>query len=100
MDPFTAVTAIVIVFVGLAAVIAWADGLTFLAPMSTDGIRASAEYFCVDECRVDGRCPLGGADEPAVNCPLRKYVSSDAPTQVRGRPSERPFDVEPACGPK
>ncbi len=96
MDPLTAVIAIVLIFVGLATLIAWVDGLTFLAPKSTAGLRASAEYFCVDECRVEGRCPLGGADEPAVNCPLWKYASSDVPTQVRGRPSERPFAVKPA----
>ena len=96
MDPLTAVVAVVLVFAGLTALIAWANGLTFLAPKSTHAIRASAEYFCVDECRVDGRCPLGGTDEPVTNCPLWRYASSDAPTQVRGRPSERPFEVEPA----
>ncbi len=88
MTPFTAVVAIVGLFVTLAALIAWADGLTFLAPKSAEGLRGSVELFCVEDCRVDGRCPLARADDPRGDCPLWKYVRSDYPTLVRGRPFE------------
>ena len=90
MEPLTAVVAIVVLFVILTTLIARAGGLTFLAPKSTEGIRRSVEFFCVEDCRVDNRCPLGDTDEPRENCPLWKYVRSDAPTVVRGRPVEAP----------
>ena len=88
MEPLTAVVAIVFLFVSLASLIAWADGLTFLAPKSAHGIRNSVELFCVEDCRVDGGCPLGRAIDPKGDCPLWKYVLSDYPTMVRRRPVE------------
>ena len=86
MEPLTAVVAIVFLFVSLASLIAWADGLTFLAPKSAHGIRRSVELFCVEDCRVDGRCPQARADDPKGDCPLWKYVLSDYPTMVSRRP--------------
>jgi hypothetical protein len=86
MEPLTAVIAIIAVFIGLAAWAARSDGLAFLAPKSTRAIRSSAQTYCVDQCRVDGRCPLTGTSERAGNCPLFKYVAADVPTAVYGSP--------------
>lgn len=88
MGPFVAVAAVVVLFAGLVTLFAWSDGLTFLAPKSAEGLRASADIFCVENCRVNGRCPMGDSNEPRENCPLWKYVDSDAPTIVRGKPIE------------
>jgi hypothetical protein len=88
MEPLTAVLGIVGIFVILALVVARIDGLAFLAPKSTRGIRSSAEAFCVDRCREDGRCPLTGTAEQARNCPLWKYIGADVPTVVHGSPFE------------
>jgi hypothetical protein len=88
MEPLTAVVAVVALFVVLALIVARVDGLTFLAPASTRAIRSSAEVFCTDECRANGRCPLTGTEERADACPLWKYVGADVPTVVRGSPFE------------
>lgn len=88
MEPLTAVIGIVAVFLLLALFIARSDGLAFLAPKSTRGIRASASVFCVDRCRVEGRCPMTETGEQANDCPLWKYVGADMPIVVNGSPFE------------
>jgi hypothetical protein len=88
MTPFTAVLVILAVFMVLAMIIAKTDGLAFLAPKSTRAIRASAETFCTDGCRVNGRCPMTGAADRAADCPLFKYVGADLPTVIYGSPFE------------
>lgn len=93
MGPFAAVASIALLFVFLVTLVAKVDGLTLLGPRSAGALRASAEYFCTERCRQDGRCPLTGADEPAEACPLRKFVDTDLPTAVRGRPPDKPFEA-------
>ncbi|MBI4409308.1 MAG: hypothetical protein HY561_06340 [Gemmatimonadetes bacterium] len=88
MEPLVAVVGILAVFVVLAWVIAQVDGLGFLAPKSTHGIRGSAESFCVGDCRVNGRCPLTGSAQRAPSCPLWTYVDADVPTVLYGSPFE------------
>ena len=88
MTPLAAVIGIVGIFLALMWLIARTDGLTFMGPGTTHGIRASASDFCVDECRVDGRCPITGRKERDENCPLWKYVDADLPTEPHGSPFE------------
>ena len=76
MEPLTAVLGIAFVFIALASWIAYNDGLTFLSPKSTRAMRASAERFCVQRCRVAGECPLNGS-ERAADCPLFQYIAAD-----------------------
>jgi hypothetical protein len=89
MEPLTltlAILGIVATFVILAAIIARVDGLTFLGPKSTRGIRMSARLFCSDRCRVDGECPLTGSAEAAEACPLWKYIDADVDVVIYGSP--------------
>jgi len=88
MEPLTAVLIMLAVFLVLATFIARTDGLAFMAPKSTAGIRMSAAGFCTDRCRVDGRCPLSGTTEQAAACPLWGFVRADVPTAVYGSPFE------------
>ena len=84
---FGTLLAITALFGVLAFVIAKVDGLTFLAPKSTEGIRASAATFCAEGCRLsDGRCPLSGTAERALGCPLFKFIDADVPTSLYGNP--------------
>jgi hypothetical protein len=63
------------------------ERLTLFGPKSTAGISASASHFCTNNCRlVDGRCPLTGSEQQALNCPLWKFVEADLPTTVYGSP--------------
>ena len=84
---FGTLLAITALFAVLAFVIAKVEGLTFLAPKSTKGILASAATYCKEGCRlVDGRCPLTGTTEQAMNCPLFKFIDADVPTSLVGNP--------------
>jgi hypothetical protein len=94
MEPLAAVLAILAIFLILATMFARFDGLAFLAPNSTRGIRMSATRFCTDQCRSSGVCPMTGTGEKAVDCPLFKYVQADVPTAVYGSP----FEAQPADG--
>jgi hypothetical protein len=89
MEPLAAVLAIVAIFLLLAMMFARFDGLAFLAPSSTRGIRLSATRFCTDQCRRQGICPMTGTVDRAVNCPLFRYVRADVPTAVHGSPFEQ-----------
>ena len=88
MEPLTAVLIMLAVFLILATFIARTDGLAFMAPKSTAGIRTSAASFCTDRCRVDGLCPLSGTTEQAATCPLWGFVRADVPTALYGSPFE------------
>ena len=58
MDPLTAVVAVVLVFAGLTALIAWADGLTFLAPKSTHAIRNLSTTMGHSTGLIREQCPV------------------------------------------
>ena len=88
MGPLAAVLAILAIFLLLATMFARFDGLAFLAPGSSSGIRSSATRFCTDQCRQDGICPMTGTGEKAVNCPLFGFVRADVPTKLYGSPFE------------
>lgn len=90
MEPLAAVLAILAVFLILATIFARADGLAFLAPDSTRGIRASATRYCTDQCRQNGICPMTGTTEKAADCPLFGYIRADVPTAVYGSPFASP----------
>jgi hypothetical protein len=45
-----------------------------LAEIERAAFRAVAESFCVDKCRVDGRCPIAHAIQSKAHCPLWMYV--------------------------
>jgi hypothetical protein len=84
---FATLLGILALFGVLAFVIAKVDGLAFLAPKSTRGVIGSAATYCAEGCRrADGRCPLTGTTERALNCPLWKFVEADVPTRVYGSP--------------
>jgi len=89
MTPLTAVIAVVAIFLGLIWLISRYEGLAFMAPGSTRGMRTSASAFCTDECRVDGRCPITGRTERDESCPLWRYIDADVSTTVHGSPFER-----------
>ena len=81
------VLAIAALFGVLAFVVAKVDGLTFLAPKSTKGVTAAAASYCTDDCRLaDGRCPMTGTAERAVNCPLWRFIDADVSTMSYGSP--------------
>ena len=81
--------AIAALFGALSFIIARVDGLTFLAPKRTGGLTNSAVDYCTHGCRlVDGRCPLTGSPERALNCPLWKFIEADVPTSLYGSPFE------------
>lgn len=88
MTPLAAVLGIVGVFLFLVWLIARVDGLAFMAPGTTGGLKTSASAFCVKECRVDGRCPITGRTERDESCPLWRYVKAELPTQPHGSPFE------------
>jgi len=88
MTPLTAVVAVVGIFLVLVWLVSRFEGLAFMAPASTRGMRASASAFCVDECRVDGRCPITGKTERDESCPLWRYIEADVPTTSHASPFE------------
>ncbi len=91
MEPLAAVLGILAIFLLLATVFARVDGLAFLAPKSTRGIRLSAAGFCTDRCRSDGLCPLTRSTEASADCPLWGcYVRADVPTAIYGSPFRTP----------
>ncbi len=84
---FATLLAILALFGVLAFVVAKVDGLTFLAPKSTGGITSSAAAYCTEQCRLaDGRCPMTGTEQAALNCPLWKFIEADVPTTLYGNP--------------
>ena len=86
---FGTLLAIVALFGVLSFIIARVDGLAFLAPKRTGGLTNSAADYCTHGCRlVDGRCPLTGSPESALNCPLWKFIEADVPTRQYGSPFE------------
>jgi hypothetical protein len=89
MEPLAAVLAILLLMLVLGTIFARVDGLAFLAPGSTRGIRLSATRFCTDECRKNGICPMTGTESKAVDCPLFGYINADVPTATYGNPFER-----------
>lgn len=88
MEPVLALVAILALFALLTFAVARSEGLAFLAPRSTRGIRHSALSFCSDRCRENGLCPLTRTAEAAADCPLWKYVDVDVPTALYGSPFE------------
>ncbi len=79
--------AILALFIVFAFIFIRVDGLALFAPRSTGGITASAAEFCNNGCRlVDGRCPMTGSAERALNCPLWKFIEADVPTSLYGNP--------------
>jgi hypothetical protein len=44
------------------------------AELQRSELRATAESFCVDKCRVDGSCPIGHALHSKADCPLFMYM--------------------------
>ncbi len=79
--------ALLALFVVFGFIISRVEGLTPFAPKSTKRIAGSAEAYCANDCRiVDGRCPLTGSRERALNCPLWKFVDADVPTSLYGNP--------------
>ncbi len=89
MAPLAAALVIVGIFLLLMWFLAETDHLAFLGPRSTRGIGASASYFCTDDCRVEGRCPMTGGTTRNRECPLWKYVDADVPIEPHGSPFER-----------
>ncbi len=84
LGPFLAILGLVLVF---GFILLHVEGLALFAPQRTRGIAPSAEAFCSNGCRlVDGRCPLTGSHEQALNCPLWKFVEADLPTVLYGSP--------------
>lgn len=84
LGPFLAILGLVLVF---GFILLRVERLALFAPKRTLGIATSAEAFCQDGCRlVDGRCPLTGSAEQALNCPLWKFVEADLPTVLYGSP--------------
>ena len=88
MEPLTLVVGVLTVFLIVAFIFARTEGLAFLGPKSTRAMRASAQAFCSERCRADGKCPLTGTAEAAENCPLFKYIGADVPTALYGSPFE------------
>ena len=84
---FGTLLSIAALFGVLAFIIARVEGLAFLAPKRTGGLTNSAHDYCTHGCRlVDGRCPLTGSREQALNCPLWKFIEADVPTNQYGSP--------------
>lgn len=69
-----------------AFVIARVENLAFFAPKSTKGMRASAECFCEERCRVNGQCPVTRTEQQWAKCPLWGFVAADVPTTIYGSP--------------
>ncbi|MBT8488802.1 MAG: hypothetical protein KJO65_08285 [Gemmatimonadetes bacterium] len=44
------------------------------AELQKSKLRAAAESYCVDKCRVDGSCPIERALPVKADCPLFKYT--------------------------
>jgi hypothetical protein len=83
----TTLLALLALFGIFAFILLKVEGLALFAPKSTGGIANSAATFCADQCRLtDGRCPMTGSHERALNCPLWKFVDADVPTSVYGSP--------------
>jgi hypothetical protein len=75
----------------LAFIIARVEGLAFRAPKRTGGLTNPAADYCMHGCRVvDGRCPLTGSAEGALNCPLWKFIAANVPTIQHGSSFEHP----------
>jgi hypothetical protein len=87
MTPFTALLAILALFILGVTIVAWTEGLAFLAPKRTGALNGCAGDFCRGTCRTpDGRCPLSGTEAQALNCPLWKFIEADVPTVAYGSP--------------
>lgn len=46
------------------------------AELQKSKLRAAAETYCVDRCRVDGSCPMEKALPTRADCPLFKYTEA------------------------
>ena len=83
----TTLLALLALFVVFAVILVKVEKLTLFGPGSTRGIATSAAAFCADQCRLtDGRCPMTGSRERALNCALWKFVEADVPTVLYGSP--------------
>jgi hypothetical protein len=83
----TTLLALIALFVVFAFILLKVEGLALFAPKSTAGVANSAAAYCADQCRLtDGRCPMTGSRERALNCPLWKFVEADVPTVLYGSP--------------
>jgi hypothetical protein len=83
----TTLLALLALFGVFAFILLRVERLALFAPKSTGGISNSAAEFCRDGCRLtDGRCPLTGSHERALNCPLWKFIEADLPTTLYGSP--------------
>lgn len=79
--------ALLALFGVFAFIVLKVEGLALFAPKSTGAIANSAAVYCADQCRLsDGRCPMTGSRERALNCPLWKFVEADVPTMLYGNP--------------
>jgi hypothetical protein len=77
-------------FVVIAFIRVKVEGLALFAPRSTGGITNAAAAYCTQQCRLtDGRCPMTGSLEGALNCPLWKFVEADLPMALHGNPRRR-----------
>jgi hypothetical protein len=83
----TTLLALLALFAVFAFILVKVEKLALFAPASTGGISSSAAAYCADQCRLtDGRCPMTGSRERALNCPLWKFVEADVPTALYGSP--------------
>jgi len=79
--------ALLALFAVFAFILLKVERLALFAPKGTGGIANSAAAFCADQCRLtDGRCPMTGSHERALNCALWKFVEADVPTTLYGNP--------------
>lgn len=46
------------------------------AELRRSELRAAAESYCVDKCRVEGSCPIEGSLPTKDDCPLFKYTAA------------------------
>ena len=83
----TTLLALLALFAVFAFILLKVEKLALFAPGGSGGIANSAAAYCADQCRLtDGRCPMTGSRERALNCPLWKFVEADVPTMLYGSP--------------
>lgn len=83
----TTLLGLIALFAAFAFLLMKVEGLALFAPRSTWGITNSAAAYCTGTCRLsDGRCPMTGTADRALNCPLWKFVEADVPTSLYGDP--------------
>jgi hypothetical protein len=67
----TTLLALLALFVVFAFILLKVEGLALFAPKSSGDITNAAAAYSTNQCRLtDGRCPMSGSPEGALNCPL------------------------------